>query len=297
MSRIYVFNQYYLDLLKKTRNAAKKYQDKSIIAKSIIKAIKKYYQVFDKTTSENIEMFNENFTQEILTMIMNHSNEEFSEWIKNNPDIPLYRDISVSNASKVIKDDMLIHHYLLILAIFTDETLTDENIKNIIERFKGLDETIPIPEKYEKTIHRIIQMNMKKTAGFNMDELQDTSIGKLAKDIIEDLNLDKIKDSVKNEEDILKALGNSENGLGNLLSNVTQKMATKLSSGEIQQDALFKDALNFAKKMPQFQGAKGGGGGMPDLDQMMKMMNGMMGGGGNKMGGMKKKLKKKMAQH
>lgn len=293
MSRIYVFNQYYLDLLKKTRNAAKKYQDKSIIAKSIIKAIKKYYQVFDKTTSENIEMFNENFTQDTLALITNHTNEEFAEWIKNNPDIPLYRDISILNAAKVIKDDMLLHHYILILSIFIDETLTNDDVKNIIERFKGIDEKIPIPEKYEKTVHRIIQMNMKKTAGFNMDELQDTSIGKLAKDIIEDLNLDKIKDSVKNEDDILKALGNSENGLGNLLSNVTQKMASKLSSGEIQQDALFKDALNFAKKMPQFQGAKGGGG-MPDLDQMMKMMNGMMGGGGNKMGAIKKKLKKKM---
>lgn len=294
-SRIYVYNQYYLDLLKKIRNAAKRFQEKSDVAKQITKAIKKHYQVFDKSTSENIEFFRNNIKEDTLAVLCDLGDDECIEWFKTNSDMLIYREITLGSITTILKDYPLLQHYFIILIMFLDDELTDEDTKNIIQRFKGVDDNIPIPERYEKAVKKVVDMNMKKSAGFTMEDVQDTSIGKLAKDIIEDLNIDKIKESVKNDDDILKALSNSENGLGNLLTNVTQKMASKLSNGEIQQDDLIKDAMHFAQRMPQFQnmGAKGGGG-MPDLGQMMKMMNGLMGAGGNKMGAVNKKLKKKM---
>ena len=109
-----------------------------------------------------------------------------------------------------------------------------------------------------------------------MEDIEDTSIGKLAKEIMEDVDIEKVKKSINTEGDILGALSDPDNGIGNLIADVSQKMATKLKSGELKQDALLKDALSMASKLP---GMSGGGGGAPDIGNIMKMMSGMMGGG------------------
>ena len=111
-----------------------------------------------------------------------------------------------------------------------------------------------------------------------MEDIEDTSIGKLAKEIMEDVDIEKVKKSINTEGDILGALSDPDNGIGNLISDVSQKMATKLKSGELKQDALLKDALSMAGKLPGMSGG-GGGDGAPDIGNIMKMMSGMMGGG------------------
>ena len=93
---------------------------------------------------------------------------------------------------------------------------------------------------------------------------------------MEDVDIEKVKKSINTEGDILGALSDPDNGIGNLIADVSQKMATKLKSGELKQDALLKDALNMAGKLPGMNG--GGGGNGPDIGNIMKMMSGMMGG-------------------
>ena len=55
-SRVYVFNQYYLDLLKRVKNSAKKFKEKSKSAKNVLTSVKSNYSTFDKTeiTKETI---------------------------------------------------------------------------------------------------------------------------------------------------------------------------------------------------------------------------------------------------
>jgi hypothetical protein len=277
-TNVFVFNQYYLDLLKKVKNSAKKYKDKSQIAKNVMKSIKTNYTTFEKNTKDYINFIKEIPSEFFINLV--DINEEYDEYFKENKDNLLYIDISILNIAKLLKDNNVFVNYLLILYLFQDDTLTDQETKDIVNKLKGIDDDIKITDEFrKKLISKIIDLNIKKTAGFSMSEIEDTSIGKLAKDIVSDLNLDKIKENVKNEGDVFKALGDKENGIGSILTDVSSKMADKLSNGSIKQEELVNDALKFASKMPQFGS---GGGGSPDLNSMMKMMSSMMGG----MGGM-----------
>ena len=146
-----------------------------------------------------------------------------------------------------------------------------------MEKLKGTStiEDDLIPQKYRKIVNRIGELAIENKTGFTMEDIEDTSIGKLAKEIMEDVDIEKVKKSINTEGDILGALSDPDNGIGNLIADVSQKMATKLKSGELKQDALLKDALNMAGKLP---GMNGGGSDGPDIGNIMKMMSGMMGG-------------------
>jgi hypothetical protein len=252
------------------------------------------YTTFEKNTKDYINFIKEIPSEFFINLV--DINEEYDEYFKENKDNLLYIDISILNIAKLLKDNNVFVNYLLILYLFQDDTLTDQETKDIVNKLKGIDDDIKITDEFrKKLISKIIDLNIKKTAGFSMSEIEDTSIGKLAKDIVSDLNLDKIKENVKNEGDVFKALGDKENGIGSILTDVSSKMADKLSNGSIKQEELVNDALKFASKMPQFGS---GGGGSPDLNSMMKMMSSMMGGMGGGGGGrpnvskMKSEMKK-----
>ncbi len=69
-SRVYVFNQYYLDLLKRVKNSAKKFKEKSKSAKNVLTSVKSNYSTFDKTEITNIEFVNENVPDEFWKEII-----------------------------------------------------------------------------------------------------------------------------------------------------------------------------------------------------------------------------------
>lgn len=119
--------------------------------------------------------------------------------------------------------------------------------------------------------------------------MEDTMLGKLAKEILEDVDIDKLQKSIGDNGDILKAIGDPNSGFSDLISNVSRKMATKISSGELKQENLLQDAMKFASVMPGMfgnqsaagapgaPGAAGAAGtGTPDMASMMKMMGAMM---------------------
>ena len=121
-----------------------------------------------------------------------------------------------------------------------------------------------------------------------MAGMEDTMLGKLAKEILEDVDIDKLQKSIGDNGDILKAIGDPNSGFSDLISNVSRKMATKISSGELKQESLLQDAMKFASVMPGMFGNQGtggaaggtggaaGGSGTPDMASMMKMMGAMM---------------------
>jgi hypothetical protein len=108
-------------------------------------------------------------------------------------------------------------------------------------------------------------------------------------------------------------------GLAKIISTVSQKMVSKMSSGELNQEDLLKDALGVAAKLPSMMpgglgadlskmgdmlsmlsGAGSGAGGKNsrtapggfDLSSLMSMMGGLGGGGGGMPNLTKKQMEK-----
>lgn len=318
LNTTYIFNQYYIDLLKKLKNIAKKHRLHSETAKKVLKSIKDNYQTYDKTSVEYIEFFKEK-TATAWENYVNVEKEKCDEWLKDdvNSQLEIYKDISLKDVVKLLRNNFITHHYLGVLYIYTNE-LTEEEITAILKELQKVTD-----EAEEETTVEIANENVKKVLvrlndlkkdsikpddgssdGMpNMDTLKDTTIGKIAKEIIEDIDLTKLKQSITEEGDIFKAIAKPDSGFGELFTNVSQKMSSKISSGELSQEAIMNDAMKFASLLPGLFGGAGGGGGgnggggggggaegMNMAMNMMQMMmnNGGAGGGGGK-GGRKQK--------
>jgi hypothetical protein len=104
--------------------------------------------------------------------------------------------------------------------------------------------------------------------------MEDTSIGKLAKEILDEVDVSELQQSI-GEGDILASLANPNGGVAKLLGTVSQKMLTKMANGEIKHETLLQDAMKFATQM----GGAGGSGGLGDMANMMGgLMKSFMGG-------------------
>lgn len=292
-----IFNQYYYDLLTKIRTIAKKHKEHSSTAKKILEVVKENYKEFDKSSDDYVKFLNENCNDDFWKSYLEVNKEECDDWLKKDEvkSVCLFKEICIGDITKLLRDNFMCHHYLSVFYIFKNE-MNDESAATILKILQTFDEEFEMEnEEFKKVIERLNAIKTEKVkegASFDgMDNLKDTTIGKIAKEIIQDVNIDKLKQSISNNEgDIFKALANPENGLGELFSTVGSKVTDKISSGELNQDAIMKDAMKFASLLPSMFGNAGGGGGggdeggfnMADMMKMMSAMNGM--GGGAKRG-------------
>ncbi len=303
LTTTYIFNQYYIDLLKKLKNIAKKHRIHSETAKKVLKTIKDNYQTYDKTSNDYLDFFKEK-TANCWETYINLEKDKCDEWLndENNSKIEIYKDITVKDIVKLLRNKFITHHYLCVLYIYTNE-LSEDQITTILKELQKVtneaEEEAEINVENENVKKILLRLNeLKKdnikvdgdSSGMpNMDSLKDTTIGKIAKEIIDDVDLSKIKQSISEEGDIFKAIAKPDSGFGELFSNVSQKMSNKISSGELSQEAIMKDAMKFASMLPGFFGNGAGGGGGDDdngmnmaMNMMNMMMKGGMGGGGGK---------------
>jgi hypothetical protein len=120
-----------------------------------------------------------------------------------------------------------------------------------------------------------------------------SKIGDLAKEIAGDLNVEKIvKENQGNPGEILKNLfsggggdGDSKFNIMNVVENISSKINNKISTGDLKEEDLMKEAQNMMSSM-QGNSLFGNlfnqtgaamdkdGGGMPDLSSMMNMLGG-----------------------
>ncbi len=292
-----IFNQYYYDLLTKIRTIAKKHKEHSSTAKKILEVVKENYKEFDKSSDDYVKFLNENCNDDFWKSYLDVNKEDCDEWLKKDDvkSISLFKEITIGDITKLLRDNFMCHHYLSVFYIFKNE-MNDESATTILKILQAFDEEFEMENAdFKKVIERLNSIKtdkVKEGASFDgMDNLKDTTIGKIAKEIIQDVNIDKLKQSISNNEgDIFKALANPENGLGELFTTVGTKVTDKISSGELNQDAIMKDAMKFASYLPSMFGKGGGAGGedgssfnMADMMKMMSAMNGM-GGGGPKRG-------------
>ena len=280
-----IFNQYYYDLLSKIRTIAKKHKEHSSTAKKILEVVKENYKEFDKSSDDYVKFINENCNDDFWKSYLDVNKEDCDEWLKKDDvkSICLFKEITIADITKLLRDNCMCHHYLSVFYIFKNE-LSDESATTILKILQSFDEEFEIENTdFKKVIERLNSIKtdkVKEDASFDgMNNLKDTTIGKIAKEIIQDVNIDKLKQSITNNEgDIFKALANPENGLGELFTTVGTKVTDKISSGELNQDAIMKDAMKFASLLPSMFGNTGNNGnedGGFNMADMMKMMSAM----------------------
>ena len=293
MSNQYVFNQYYIDFIKRLKKTSKaikeegKDNEKYELAKDIMKSIKNNYVTLDKSSDEYVVFVNK-LEEDVWKTYLDMEEDKINDWfdMENVKDVELYQNITISNIRKVMNDDYLCHHFISVFYLFKNE-LSEDVVKKYVsilqESFKEeLYEDIE-NEEHKKLLLRLNEIKkktIKDKSGVNMAGMEDTMLGKLAKEILDDVDVDKLQQSIGDKGDLLKAIGDPDSGFGDLISNVSRKMATKISNGELKQENLLQDAMKFASTMPGlFGGANPGGGGnkqQKDMANMMNMMNTMM---------------------
>jgi hypothetical protein len=292
MSYQFVFNQYYIDLIKRLKSIAKKYKDANEMEKiefgrKVSRSIKDNYLTLDKSSDEYVKYVNNipaEFWSSYVALDLSNSEEWFTQ--DTVKDVELFEKISVETVRKLLNDDYLCHHFLSVFYIFKSE-LSEDEIKTIIIVLQGTDKEVTIDnitnEEHKKVLQRLQDMRAKKIkdkTGLDMKGIEDTTLGKLAKEILEDVDVEKIQKSIGEKGDVLKAIGDPDSGFTELITNVSRKMADKISSGELKQETLLQDAMKFASVMPGLFGgdnSKGNSTGMPDMSSMMNMMSSMMG--------------------
>jgi hypothetical protein len=318
MSKQFIFNQYYIDLLKRIKTSAKKMKDSDAVeaveadgagtsdvalGKTILKAIREIYTTLDKSSDEYtiyMKTIPEDFWASYIGIDDIAADATAADWFLADDvkDVCIYKGITVSSIRKLMKDDYMCHHFFSVFYLFLNE-LSDDDVKvylSVLQDTKneiGLD--VITNESHRKLIARLNELKTKKqkdATGFNMSGMEDTMLGKLAKEILEDVDVEKLQKSIGDNGDILKAIGDPDSGFSELISNVSRKMASKISSGELKQENLLQDAIKFASAMPggifgnqgagagasagaSKQGGGGGGGNQPDMASMMNNKEGM----------------------
>lgn len=269
-NNIFVFNQYYIDLLKKIKKACDKKD-------TIYKNIKENYATLDKTSDEYIKFVNDNISNEVWDDYL--INEE---WFDKYKDTNIYQNISLGKIVSLLDDICLCHHYCSVFYVFRNE-MDEELLEKLVKLFQSAsNEDIEKleNENYKKILLKLNELkkeNIKSKTGIDMDSLKDTTIGKIAKEIIEDIDVSKIQKSLSEEKDIFKAIAKPDSGFGELFTNVSQKMASKISSGELSQENIINDAMKFASIIPGlFNKGNNNTNQQPNMMNMMNMMKNMM---------------------
>jgi len=326
--RIHIFNQYYFAFLKKIKDIARdlkhknstlsesEYKNPDLLHNKVLKAIKNTYASYDTSSNEYHEWFiNNEELQNAFEVWSNtvKTSQDVDTWISS-VKADFYKDISIENISSLVDNKRSVYYNIAILYIFSHD-ISDTELPQIVELIKNLKDKEVFEKDIESventTIRTTLQVLMEvqqESVGSSMEssfkELEETSLGKLAKDIMTDINLDEIQSSLGKDGDIFKALSNPDGGLSKLLGTVSQKMISKMASGEIKQETLLQDALAFSSQLKNMApknkdgsdaSGAGGLGGLGDLgdigsmlEQFQKMagaMGGMGGAGGSAGGG------------
>ena len=297
--RVYLFNRFYFDLLKKVKNQAKKQKATNRDARNILRAIKASYASYATGSAEYIDALTSSIPSSFWEAYYACGEDTIDAFLSTEEASAAwaYREISVGMLASCVKDKFLLHHYLTIFAIFLQKDAANEDVERAMELLKNLKtndiaaEIEPIAnmdvKKWIVKLHAVYTHQITHVFQSQFSDMESTSIGKLAKEIMEEVDMSAIQNTVSGDGDIFKALSDPNSGIASLLGTVSQKMIGKLASGEIKQENLLEDAMKFATKLPgmiQGSGASGSGLGS-ELGKMASTVQSMLGGlsqaGGN----------------
>lgn len=283
ISQDQLFNEYYFDLLKKLKSCAREIKQESHDARVVLRAIKKHYSSYDKLSPEFRGYLNENTALDSYAELEN-TVTALDDWVAQNNDMQLYKDVQLSSIAALLSNTFILHHYITLINLLR-KPLTEDELKQIVELLKDVVKDIPEGVSFKHELERIKYLQNKRTEDAvkshinSIPNIEDTSLGKLAKEIMQEMNVDELQTSLGNG-DIMSALANPDGGLIKLLGTVSQKMISKMSTGELKQENLLQDAMKLATQIGgKDMGALGNMASMfGDMGDLSSMMRGMMGG-------------------
>lgn len=303
INAVAVFNQYYLDLLKQLKKATKTKRDKDVDARKILRSIRTHYETFDKASLEHRESYKTNFSEMYVELMNITEDDAWKEYVKNtsNDELCMFKDITFGQVKKFVPM-MFVYQYLDMLYLFINDSEIERiniliSVISCIGKMNTEEECTSYivdnktPIDCIETIKRMWRLSQRPTKmdlnDLGLGDIENTSIGKLAKEIVQEIDLNDIKAQMGNLSggDVFSAL-TQENGLGKIVASVGNKIQSKLMNGELSQELLLQDALSLAAKLPSMMGAGGGGmggmmgglSGMGDLSGMMSMIQQMASG-------------------
>jgi hypothetical protein len=292
LSSNYVFNQYYWDFLKKVKDFAKKKKESSKHARTFLRTLRDHYQSFDKLSTEHITFFKEHAYatwEQYQSCSMSDAGIFFeSEACEK---CLIYKQITLSDISKLVKSEpVLLHQYFTLFGLLSTESMDVHVLLGLMKQFKLNDELKEkleaLPEGILRTaltrLYELFETLTKSSTSSNLlEEIEQTTLGKLAKEIMDEINLDDLQKSVSPDllqGNLMDMFTKQDGGLAKIISTVSQKMVSKMASGELQQEDLLKDALNVATKLPGMMPG-GMGNDFSKMGDMLSALSGMGGGG------------------
>lgn len=174
---------------------------------------------------------------------------------------------SSSDENKFVIWEYLQTLYALSVSLVkTREDLKDD-VKEAIENFPALISNIVSFKKSKKE---------QEVPKLNKEFIEKSSIAKLAKEISEEidakefLNLNEDMKNMSNPMEMMNSLfsGDNSNGIGKLMGAVSEKLKSKMDSGEIDNETLLKDATSMLGNLGGLGGDNKNG---PDLSNIMQM--------------------------
>ena len=294
---VHVFNQYYWDFLKKVKDIARdqKYKGDDTNARNVLREIKRSYLSFDRTSEEHVEHFRKcivpawaSFAEDKVTM------EAWDDWYTDATicNLEVYKGITVDMILSLFRTKDTVLYYFMLFSIFSDESLTDEQCSAVLQVLRknvGVTdaEFANIDNAKIQAIVRLMHLIASQSHREDnqepniMSELEKTSLGKLAKEIMDEVNVDEIQKSIGDDGDIMKAFADPNAGFSKLIGTVSQKMMSKIASGELTQDTLLSEAMKLTQILPGFGGGASKGGSGASMGSMMSQMANLFGGGGD----------------
>ena len=240
----FTFNKFYFDFVRDLKNIAHP---------EIKKSIKTNYVCKDATSSEYSNAIAALVSKENLVNLANGA-DIFTEC----GNVLIIKGHKLSELSDITSDTMKGYLYILFLFIYMKkEELVSNPLYELVMKYLGLvqkggniDDIVE--NIMDEDIVAFIQI-IKKLLPIQVEVggtgIENTKIGEIAKEIAQDLDLDKM--NISNPEDFLKGNGDI---LGKIVSNVSQKLQKKFEDGSIKHDELLNEAMSVIGGMGKDKG-------------------------------------------
>lgn len=287
------FNKYYYEMLKTLKASSKVLKNNGKVgsnekaySKAVIRSIQGNYATFDKLSSTHINEFQEEGMAKWLTTTYSSVSsvlEELNNVVKaEDATLCMYKGIPLYMVCTLLKP-LVVVNYLSTFGILLEaekEGWGEDKLQTVLDILKNAAKD---PKKIEDIeneavrhyIMSLISVHIESVGPSHEDllEIESTSLGKLAKEIVAELN---IGGENGNELDLLAQIQSSD-GIGKLISSVGSKIQNKLSSGELNQQSLIQDAMALATKLPKMMPGMAGGMGGAGGENPFAGMEGLLG--------------------
>ena len=140
------------------------------------------------------------------------------------------------NCTKATKDSLWKYIHSLIFLVCNSDL--EKYVSETFAEHKKLNEFLDTSKKYEKILDNIKNFESNDKDNIN---LENSSIGNLAKEIIDEMGLDPESNQQPSFSD-----------LGNMMSTTFSKIQSKMSNGELDQDKLLREAQQMMGGMDLF---------------------------------------------